>query len=96
MLNGSSNLDITDSKPLILEAPGRLRGSSGEAPGTQREALACLGLIAEKQPGHCERLGQVDEIAEGLAAAASSSDESCSSEARALLERFGVSSPLAK
>ncbi|KAL3930728.1 MAG: hypothetical protein SGPRY_001415 [Prymnesium sp.] len=59
-------------------------------PGQQREALACLGLIAEKAPQHCSRLGQVSEIAQGLAFAATSSDSACANEANALRARFDL------
>jgi len=65
---------------------GRL--CAAKVPGTQREAMACLQVIAEKQPEHCRRLGQVEEIKSGLAAAAASNDAQVVSDARGLLELF--------
>mmetsp|Transcript_38307 Transcript_38307/g.89664 ORF Transcript_38307/g.89664 Transcript_38307/m.89664 type:complete len:321 (-) Transcript_38307:137-1099(-) len=55
-------------------------------PGTQREALASLQIIAEKQPELCARLLQVDEIAHGLASAVESSDTTVSVDAADLLK----------
>uniref|UniRef100_A0A7S2IDG2 Armadillo repeat-containing protein 8 n=1 Tax=Haptolina brevifila TaxID=156173 RepID=A0A7S2IDG2_9EUKA len=46
-----------------------------QAPGTQREALSCLDLIREKQPGVDGRLAQVAVLMQGLAKAATSTDK---------------------
>ncbi|KAL1525580.1 hypothetical protein AB1Y20_020434 [Prymnesium parvum] len=67
---------------------GRLCES--KLPGQQREAMACLAIIADKTPEHRARLGQVPDIARGLVCAAGSSDAKCSSEAHELLDLFGV------
>ena len=63
---------------------------AAKMPGTQLEAMTCLQLIVEKQPEHAKRLGQVEEIARGLAAAAASSDAQCVSEASELRATLGI------
>jgi len=55
-------------------------------PGTQREGLAALQIIAELQPGAAERLGGVGEVARGLRAAVGSADAAVA-EAAASLRR---------
>ena len=64
---------------------------AAKMPGTQREAMTCLQLIVEKTPEHAQRLGTIEEIARGLAAAAASSDAQCASDANDLRARLGLS-----
>lgn len=63
---------------------------SARLPGTQREAMGCLQLMAEKVEGSAARLGQLEEVKQGLTAAAASADAQVAAEAGSLLQLFGL------
>ena len=68
-----------------VSLPQLLGDMCGErVPGTQREGLAALQIIAEKQPGAAARLGGVEEVARGVRAAASSADSGVNEAATSL------------
>ncbi len=68
------------------ELLGRMCAS--KVPGTVRDALTSLEVIVEKQPEVRRRLGETEEVVEGLRVAAGSSDLSVASGAAALLDSF--------